>query len=186
MHEPDDVTCQVGRSPAAGRALRMLGMAVAALLLVSSSRLALARKPAPHPGAATLAYTRLYAGPDGVSHFAREELILAKVPGGRGLAALSVNQIGDVKGVTLAQLPAGTVEDWHVAPQRILMFCVRGLVEVTAGDGQKRRLAPGQLMLLEDTTGKGHITHALGPEDHVALAIPVPEGFPAKPAAAAR
>jgi len=28
-------------------------------------------------------------------------------------------------------------------------------------------------MLLEDTTGKGHITHATGTEDHVALAVPV-------------
>jgi uncharacterized cupin superfamily protein len=56
------------------------------------------------------------------------------------------------------------------------MVCVRGVVEITAGDGQKRRLAPGQFMLLEDTTGKGHVTHATGPEDHVALAVPVPEG----------
>jgi hypothetical protein len=89
---------------------------------------------------------------------------------------LAVNRIGDVKGVTFAQLKAGATEDWHVAPRRQFMVCVRGIVEITASDGQKRRLTPGQFMLLEDTSGKGHITHATGKEDHVALAVPVPDG----------
>ncbi len=56
------------------------------------------------------------------------------------------------------------------------MVCLRGLVEITAGDGQKRRIKPGEFMLLEDLTGKGHITHAAGSEDHVALAVPVADG----------
>ena len=53
------------------------------------------------------------------------------------------------------------------------MICIRGIVEVTAGDGEKRRATPGQFILLEDLTGKGHITHSVGPEDHVALAFPI-------------
>jgi hypothetical protein len=158
--------------------LGMVAVGLGAALLAWS---ALGQQPKPPGGEGQVAYTRLYAGPDGVSHFSGEELILARVPGGQGLEALAVNRIGDAKGVTFAQLKAGATEDWHVAPQRILMLCVQGEVEITAGDGQKRRLRPGQLMLLEDTTGKGHITHAVGPHDHVALAIPVPEGVPAKP-----
>jgi hypothetical protein len=106
-----------------------------------------------------------------------ETLPLAPVAGGRGMEAnLAVNRIGDVKGVLFAQLKAGATEDWHIAPRRQFMVCVRGIVEITASDGQKRRLTPGQFMLLEDTTGKGHITHAAGAEDHVALAVPVPDG----------
>jgi hypothetical protein len=185
---PGDVTSHVSRAGAwrGGRALGALAIAVGAALLASSSMSALAqpRQLQAAQGDGKVAYTRLYSGPDGVSHFAREELILALRPGGQGLEALAVNRIGDVKGVTFAQLKAGATEDWHVAPQRILMVCVRGIAEITAGDGQKRRLTPGEFMLLEDTTGKGHITHALGTEDHVALAIPVEEGVPARPAAA--
>ena len=67
-------------------------------------------------------------------------------------------------------------------PRRDLVsggLCVRGIVEITAADGQKRRMTPGQFMLLEDLSGRGHRTHALGNEDHVALALPVPEGIPA-------
>jgi hypothetical protein len=53
------------------------------------------------------------------------------------------------------------------------MVCLRGLVEVTTEDGQTRRIRPGEFVLLEDTKGKGHITKSLGPDDHVALAVPL-------------
>lgn len=128
------------------------------------------------PVSATLSFIRLYTGPDGVSHFVDEKLQL-DAQGTEGIeAALAVRQIGDVKGAIFASLKAGTTEDWHVAPRRQFMVCLRGLVEITAGDGQKRRIKPGEFMLLEDLTGKGHITHAAGSEDHVALAVPVADG----------
>lgn len=129
----------------------------------------------------TLAYVRLYTGSDGLTHFSDERLPLQPVPGGQGMeASLAVNRLGDVQGVLFAQLKAGATEDWHVAPRRQLMVCIRGVVEITAADGQKRRLAPGQFMLLEDTSGKGHVTRATGAEDHVALAVPVPDNVLAK------
>jgi hypothetical protein len=138
---------------------------------------ATAKKSPMAPATSTVSFIRLYTDANGASHFANETLPLAPVSGGQGMEAnLAVNRIGDVKGVMFARLKAGATEDWHIAPRRQFMVCVRGLVEITASDGQKRRLAPGQFMLLEDTTGKGHITHAAGTEDHVALAVPVPDG----------
>ena len=50
---------------------------------------------------------------------------------------------------------------------------IQGVVELTAGDGEVRRLTVGQAALLDDTTGKGHKTAALGEKDHIALMIPV-------------
>ncbi len=134
------------------------------------------------PAAGTLAYVRLYADASGITHFADEQLLLTPAGAGAGGAAeqrLFVNRLGDLNGVMFARLKAGTVEDWHVAPRRQFMLCVRGIVEITAADGEKRRMTPGQFMLLEDLSGRGHRTHALGHEDHVALALPVPEGIPA-------
>ena len=131
-------------------------------------------------GGDTLAYVRLYSDATGTTHFADERLPLT--PAGNGASVeerLYINHLGDLKGVMLARLRAGANEDWHVAPRRQFMLCVRGLVEITAGDGQKRQMKPGQFMLLEDVSGQGHRTHALGSEDHVALALPVPEGIPA-------
>ncbi len=148
---------------------------VIGLLLLLQATTLFADSPAASAG--MLSFTRLYTDANGVSHFANETLPLAPVAGGQGMEAnLAVNRIGDVKGVVFAQLKAGATEDWHIAPRRQFMVCVRGIVEITASDGQKRRLTPGQFMLLEDTTGKGHITHAAGTEDHVALAVPVPDG----------
>ena len=142
-----------------------------------------ANKPAMTQGVHKLAYVRLYTGADGISHFSDEALTLSPPQSdGQGLEAnLATNRIGDIKGAMFALLKAGATEDWHVAPRRQFMLCVRGVVEITAADGTKRRMQPGQFMLLEDTTGKGHITHSAGPDDHVALAIPVPDGVPAKP-----
>lgn len=126
-----------------------------------------------------LGYLRLYVGPDGISHFSKERLdfVPIQVPGVE--AALAVHRLGDVQGVMLARLAAGETEDWHTAPRRQFMFCLRGIVEVTAADGERQRLRPGEFVLLEDVTGKGHRTHAVGPEDHVALAIPMPAEAPA-------
>jgi quercetin dioxygenase-like cupin family protein len=134
------------------------------------------------PATAALSFVRLYTGPDGVSHFADEKMQL-DARGTEGIeAALAVKQIGDVKGAIIASLKAGSTEDWHVAPRRQFMVCLRGLVELTAGDGQKRRVKPGEFVLLEDLTGKGHITHAAGSEDHVALAVPIADGAFIRPA----
>ena len=148
---------------------RTMGLVV--LMLFSFGALA-ADKPGTATG--TLSFSRLYTGPDGVSHWVDEKLQLA-ARGTQGLEALMASAaIGDVKGAFMAQLKAGATEDWHIAPRRQFMVCLRGLVEVTAADGQKRTLKPGEFALLEDTSGKGHITHAAGKDDHVALALPVP------------
>ena len=138
-----------------------------------------ADSPAMTQPTSKLTYVRLYTTPDGVSHFADDAIGLAPRGVGTGPeATMPMSRLGDVKGATFALLAAGATEDWHTAPRRQFMICLRGLVEVTASDGETRRISPGQMVLVEDLTGKGHITHAAGSEDHVALAVPVPDGVP--------
>ena len=121
---------------------------------------------------AAVSFIRLYTDANGVSHFSKETLPLAPVAGGQGMEAnLAVSRIGDVKGVMFAQLKAGATEDWHIAPRRQFMVCVRGIVEITASDGQKERMIPGQFMLLEDTTGKGHRSRNLEPRKRRSIFI---------------
>jgi quercetin dioxygenase-like cupin family protein len=167
-------------SGAARATAAFLTALVISLGAASAQQATAADKPAMTQAPKKLTYSRLYTSADGNSHFADEELPLALSgsPGAEG--SLAVNRLGDVKGAMVASLPAGATEDWHVAPRRQFMFCLRGIVEVTAGDGTKRRVKPGEFLLLEDLTGKGHVTHSAGTEDHVALAIPVPDGVPAK------
>ena len=47
----------------------------------------------------------------------------------------------------------------------------RGEVEVAGG--KKISLEPGHIDLVEDTTGKGHITRSMGTEDRVTLTLPL-------------
>ena len=154
-------------------ALHILAIAVLAALSLNANA---ADKPAMKPATGTLSFSRLYTGPDGVSHWVDEKLPLASRGTENIEAMMATAQVGDVKGAFVAMLKSGATEDWHVAPRRQFMVCLRGLVEVTAADGQVRRLKPGEFALLEDLSGKGHITHSAGKDDHVALALPIPDG----------
>ena len=39
---------------------------------------------------------------------------------------------------------------------------LRGAIEVEVSDGTRRRFEPGDLVLVTDTTGRGHVTFAVG------------------------
>jgi hypothetical protein len=53
----------------------------------------------------------------------------------------------------------------------VITLSGRGEVEVAGG--KKISLEPGHIDLVEDTTGKGHITRSLGSEDRVTLTLPL-------------
>jgi len=114
-------------------------------------------------------FVHLYADANGVSHFRDETLT---VPAGAGGPAALV--LSQAPGATLLALKLGAKEDWHRAPRRMYLIALKGMSEVTTGDGQVRRFPPGSVLLMDDTTGKGHITRAVGTEDHVALTVPAP------------
>lgn len=42
---------------------------------------------------------------------------------------------------------------------------LRGEIEFETSDGEMRKLAPGMVVLAEDTTGKGHKARSVGGED---------------------
>jgi hypothetical protein len=117
----------------------------------------------------TQPYVHLYSDAAGVSHFKDEKLAI-KAPA-KGPASLVLTQSGDA---TLLALKLGAKEDWHKAPRRMYLIALKGMSEVTAGDGEVRRFPPGSVILMDDTTGKGHITRAVGTEDHIALTVPAP------------
>jgi quercetin dioxygenase-like cupin family protein len=73
----------------------------------------------------------------------------------------------------LAHIPAGSSYDWHNSVARQFIFVLQGHVDFIASDGSVCEAAPGTLILFEDLTGKGHRTRAKGPDDHVALIIPL-------------
>jgi hypothetical protein len=121
--------------------------------------------------APTMTYLHLFSDSAGVSHFKEGRMTFSPARAGGPLAL----PLPNTEGATFLRLKSGAVEDWHKAPRRWFLIAVQGVSEVTASDGQVRRLTPGMIMLMDDTTGKGHITRAIGPEDHVAIVVPVDE-----------
>jgi hypothetical protein len=109
--------------------------------------------------------TRIYTGPDGLSH--AEEVEMKLTAGG-------VSDMMKATGVQFSRRPPTTTPgDWHTGPRRQYVITLSGRGEVEVAGGKKVALGPGHIDLIEDTTGKGHITRNIGPEDRVTITIPL-------------
>ena len=51
------------------------------------------------------------------------------------------------------------------------MISLEGQVEITASDGTKRLFGPGDIMLADDTTGRGHISRAVNNKPRKAIFV---------------
>lgn len=122
----------------------------------------------------SLPFVHLYTDAKGNTHFRDEQLTFKATMSGGTEQALASYELPHAQGATLLSLKRGATEDWHRAPRRMYLIPVQGTSEVTVGDGEVRRFGPGTILLMDDTTGKGHITKVVGDTDHVALTIPVP------------
>lgn len=114
-----------------------------------------ARKP--------IVMTRVYTGPDGLSH---AEQIEMKLDGNN-------TEMMQATGVQFSRRAPGPVSDWHVGPRRQFVITLSGRGELVMGDGTKVAVGPGHINLIEDTTGKGHTTQNLGSEDRIVVTIPL-------------
>ena len=77
----------------------------------------------------------------------------------------------DVTSVRFASRAPGELQDWHPAPQRQFVFILSGRLESGFEDGTKKIFGPGDARLVEDTTGKGHTTIALGDEPCITATV---------------
>ena len=132
--------------------------------------------PAPKP----IIITRIFTGPDGLSHAEDIELKL----GPRGVADMlkatgaEFSRRPPTQGAdprNKAASPAGSKE-WHTGPARQFVITLTGNSEVEVSGGVHVAAGPGHINLIEDTTGKGHITRNFGPDDRVVITIPLADG----------
>ena len=110
---------------------------------------------------------RIYTGADNESHFEEKELELNF----NGHMNVSVTE--PATGVVFLQAPANHLSDFHPAPRRQYVVTLSGQVEIETGDGTIRRFGPGDVMLADDTTGRGHITRVVGGQPRQYLFIPL-------------
>jgi hypothetical protein len=117
--------------------------------------------------APTIRYTRMFTGPDGLSHFEDLDMKTNKTPTGETTDLLKV------QGARFSRSAVGSFSDWHVEAQRQYVISLQGELELEVGGGKKMTFGPGHILLAEDLTGKGHTSRTVGSVDRISIIVPL-------------
>jgi hypothetical protein len=99
---------------------------------------------------------RLFTDAQGESHFTDVEIEYGEMtPSGRVSARLPAT------GIIFREVQPTYELDWHNAPRRQYIINLDNGVQITASDGESRVIGAGEVLLVEDTTGKGHLSKAV-------------------------
>jgi len=111
---------------------------------------------------------RLYSGDDGQSHWGEAEIDTASI----GPAFAS--EVETATGAQFFVAVDGGATPWHTAPHRAYVVSLEGEAEYEIGDGTRRHFGPGDIFLVEDRTGQGHITRfgESGPRKTLHVVLP--------------
>lgn len=117
-------------------------------------------------GDKTMRVVRLYTGPDNQSHF--EDIDMPMKDAGKiGFLSERVKATG----IVFRETGGDYDYDFHTAPRRQYVVNLEGEVEIEVGDGTRRILRSGDILLAEDTTGQGHISRAVAGKPRRSLFI---------------
>lgn len=118
-------------------------------------------------------YLRIYAGDDGGSRLDDIELPATLTRVADGLPPLLVSGPFACSGIIFVEQQK-EASDWaaHVAPRKQWLIVISGRVVITTSDGQYREVGAGDVILVEDTTGRGHLSTPLTEDVRFAM-IPV-------------
>src|SRR5688500_6106762 len=103
--------------------------------------------------------TRIHSDENGDSRF--EDIFILMNDAG-DIGALSESQ--PVKSIIFRELESTYDYDFHNAPQKQYIILLDGGIEIETSLGEIRRFDTGEILFVEDTTGKGHRTRNLKPE----------------------
>ena len=107
-------------------------------------------------------YLRIYADAEGCSHFEFNTVDLASRDYAPPAPALNTSAGAPADQIVFLELPAGWYGVWHPTPVRQWLILMRGACEFEAGDGQRAIRRAGEVVMLDDTHGRGHQTKVLG------------------------
>ena len=110
----------------------------------------------------------LYVDDKGETHFRDIEVEWSEqTPSGRLSKRLPAT------GIIFRQVQPSYDLDWHPAPRRQYIINLDAGVKITASDGESRFIAAGDVILVEDTTGKGHLSDHIEGKIRHSIFIPI-------------
>ncbi len=110
--------------------------------------------------------TRVYSDENGDSHF--DEVSYPFVS--NSTIGYLTGEV-EAKGVIFREVIASYDYDFHTAPQKQFVVLLDGGIEIETSLGEKRSFQQGEVLLLEDVSGKGHRTKNLSPKPRRSLFI---------------
>ena len=113
---------------------------------------------------------RIYSDQRGDSHF--EDVVVPLKENGI-IGRLSENI--PAKDIIFREVEPGYDWDFHTAPQRQYIILLDGEIEIETSLNVKRTFKGGDILLVEDTTGKGHKTKNLQPIKRKSIFITLPD-----------
>lgn len=116
--------------------------------------------------------TRIYNDSNGDSHFGELDIPL-KDAGDIG----SLSETIPAKGLIFREVPTTYDYDFHTAPQRQYIILLDGKIEIETSGGTIKQFKGGDILLVEDTKGKGHKTRNLLPIERKSVFITLPEDY---------
>ena len=116
-----------------------------------------------------IGYLRIFSDEKGCSHFERKSVPLAARDYALPAPPLNTSEPAPADKALFLELPVGWYGDWHPTPVRQWLILMTGACEFEAGDGERVVCRAGEVVLLDDTTGRGHQTCVIG-DDAVRIA----------------
>lgn len=113
--------------------------------------------------------TRIYTDLNGDSQFEVIEIPLLD-QGEMGFLSNNIN----VKSLQFRTVSPDYDYDFHHAPQRQYIVLLDGGVEIETSLGEIRQFPTGEILLVEDTTGKGHRTKNLEKKQRTSIFVHLP------------
>lgn len=113
--------------------------------------------------------TRLYSDSNGDTRFENITIPLN--------AAGEIGRLSEglpVKSIIFREVEASYDYDFHNAPQKQYLILIDGGIEIETSLGEKREFKTGDVLLLEDTEGKGHRTKNLEQRTRRSVFITLP------------
>ena len=126
------------------------------------------------PSIALVKYHRIYADAQGGSHFDSMTVEQSLASGAPPAAPFYVSGDKPASKYRFYSFQPGWIGDWHPCPAHQFLALMSGSVEMETTDGTVRSLKPGDLVLLEDTSGKGRVKRNTGDGYATFLMVPVP------------
>jgi len=120
-------------------------------------------------------YTRLYADNTGESPFAAVAIDLVSPDYAPPPPPLELSVPTSAAQFGFMKAPAGWSSDWHPSSGRNMFMVLSGEWEVTASDGETRRFGIGSVLLVEDTSGKGHKSRVASDVESLAVMVQLGE-----------